>query len=199
MVAGEDIELMKADLEKANELAGKVNDANAQLLEDQKKMQDQLDINDTKIKEYQEANKKAKIVSPQDFFKEELKKATEKEEKLAEKLKGLGEAKTRSDRDFRKQAIMTTRTCLLENLLLAFFGLLSGSLETPLSMETLLELLFRRSGRFLETPSECTYWLHTQGLSQSHRKTLERLARGLTELKLLHRGKPIIVRLRDGP
>ena len=77
MVKGEDFEGMKADLEAANELAGKINDANDVLAENQKKMQDQLDANETKLKEFKEVNAKGKIVTPSQFFAEELKNSKE--------------------------------------------------------------------------------------------------------------------------
>ena len=54
---------------------------------------------------------------------EELKKAVEKEQTLGEQERALGEPRTRADRDFRKQRIMTWRTLLLENVLMASLNL----------------------------------------------------------------------------
>jgi HK97 family phage major capsid protein len=60
-------------LAKVNELAGEINKANDEQEKLRVKMQEQLDANETKLKEYEEDRKKSKIVSIQDYFKQELK------------------------------------------------------------------------------------------------------------------------------
>ena len=67
-------------------------------------------------------------------------------------MAALGSPKERADRDFRKQTIMTIRTLLLENTLRAFMVALFGTLQTKMSLETILHLLFERSGARMETP-----------------------------------------------
>ena len=66
---------------------------------------------------------------------------------------------------------MTFRTLFLENLLQMFFGVLLAPLDCHLSIETLLDLLFHRSGNYLEMPAECIYWISSQGLSEGYQKT----------------------------
>ena len=130
-------------------------------------------------------------------YKKDLKKATDKENELQKQLEKFKEVKTRKDRNFCKQAIMTLRTLFLENLLRSFFGLVVPD-DCHLSTDTLLSLLFRRSGGCLETPTECIYWVYSRGLSQAHKKVLEQLVQGLTQMQLVKNGKPVMIRVRDG-
>ena len=53
-------------------------------------------------------------------MEKEAKEAKKKEEELRKKAASQGPVGERSDRDFRKQKIMTFRTLFLENALLAF-------------------------------------------------------------------------------
>lgn len=88
---------------------------------------------------------------------QDLKEAQLQQAKLSEQVDTLGPAGQRADRDFRKQAIMTIRTLLLENLLQAFMVALLATLQTKVSLAQVLSLLFERSGACLETPSQVVY------------------------------------------
>src|SRR5262249_14430301 len=98
-----------------------------------------------------------------------LKDAQHKHAQLAEHVQAVGPSGQRADRDFRKQTIMTIRTLLLENTLRAFMVALFGTLQTKVSLETILHLLFERSGARIETSSQVVYWVNTAGLSVPYR------------------------------
>src|SRR6516165_1006590 len=83
----------------------------------------------------------------------ELTDAQHKQARLTEHATALGPPGKRADRDFRKQTIMTMRTLLLENALRAFMVVLLGALQTKVSLEGVLSLLFARSGSRMETDS----------------------------------------------
>jgi len=92
---------------------------------------------------------------------------------------------------------MTVRTLLLENTLRAFLVALLGTLQTKVSLELLLHLLFERSGARMETNSQVVYWVNTAGLSMSYRRVLTEIVNGLCAMDVKDQGKPICVRLRD--
>ena len=100
---------------------------------------------------------------------------------------------------FRSQTIMTCRTLLLENALMAFMVVLLGNLQTKVSVECLLRLLFERSGARMETSSQVVYWVNTTGLSMSYRRLLSEVVAGLCAMDLRDHGTPIRVRLKDMP
>jgi hypothetical protein len=129
----------------------------------------------------------------------EWKEAQHNHDTLAEQASALGPPRERADRDFRKQTIMTVRTLLLENMLNAFMAVLLGTLQTKVSLERVLSLLFERSGVRMETNSQVVYWVNTAGLSVPHRRVLTGLAAGLCTMDLREQGKPIRVCLRDMP
>jgi hypothetical protein len=124
------------------------------------------------------------------------KDAQHKHDQLAAALGPLGE---RADRDFRKQTIMTVRTLLLENALTSFMAVLLGFLETPVSLDCLLKLLFERSGARLETATQVVYWVNTTGLSVPYHRLLAAVVDGLCAMDLREQGKPIHVRLKTMP
>lgn len=126
-----------------------------------------------------------------DKLHHELDNATQKRENLTEKLNSLGEPRERSDRDFRKQTIMTIRTLLLENALLAFLAALCAKLQEPVSLECLLKLLFDRSAVGLETNYEIIYKINSDGLSAHYKRSLRDLIEGMNAMSLNCRGKPI--------
>jgi len=132
-------------------------------------------------------------------IKQELQKVTQKKQDCQKQLEALGVPKKRADRDFRKQTIMTLRTLLLENALLCFLAALCSKLKENITLECLLKLVFKRSGACLETQDEFIYWITTMGLSVAYRELLERVVEGMCAMKLVHRGKPIRVRLRESP
>jgi hypothetical protein len=127
----------------------------------------------------------------------ELQDAQHKHAQLAEQVQAMGPSGQRADRDFRKQTIMTIRTLLLENMLRAFMVALCGTLQTKVSVETILHLLFERSGARIETSSQVVYWVNTSGLSVPYRHLLTKVVEGLCAMGLKDQGKPIYVRLKD--
>src|SRR6267378_4568992 len=114
-------------------------------------------------------------------------------------VEALGAPKERADRDFRKQTIMTCRTLLLENALMAFMAALLGNLHSKVSLACILHILLERSGASLETASEIVYWVNTTGLSLPYRRLLEEVVDGLDAMDLRSQGKPIRVGLKDMP
>lgn len=133
------------------------------------------------------------------ILEEEIKGEREKEDKLKIRKEALGAPKQRADRDFRKQSIMTFRTLLLENVLLTFLAILCRYLPMEVGRETILSLLFERSGSRAETLSEVIYWISSQGLSAHHKQILAAILQGVNGMNLRSRGKPVRVRLRDPP
>src|SRR5262245_53864974 len=129
----------------------------------------------------------------------EWKEARHNQDTLAEHASALGPPRERADRDFRKQTIMTVRTLWLENMLNAFMAVLLGTLQTKVSLERVLSLLFERSGARMETNSQVVYWVNTTGLSVPYRRVLTKLVEGLGMMDLQEQGKPIRVCLRDMP
>jgi hypothetical protein len=132
-------------------------------------------------------------------LEQERKDAQHHQATLAEQAAALGPPRERADRDFRKQTIMTCRTLLLENALMTFMGVLLGHLQTKVSLECVLRLLFERSGARMETHSQVVYWVNTAGLSMSYRRLLHEMVAGLCAMDLRDQGKPICVRLKDMP
>jgi hypothetical protein len=130
---------------------------------------------------------------------QELKDVEHQQGKIVEHVSALGPPGERADRDFRKQTIMTIRTLLLENALNAFMVVLLGILQTKVSLERVLSLLFERSGARMETSSQVVYWVNTAGLSAPNRHLLAEIADGLCRIDLQEQGKPIHVCLRDMP
>jgi len=129
----------------------------------------------------------------------ELKEAKAKQAQRSEQASALGPAGQRADRDFRKQTIMTIRTLLLENMLRAFMVVLLATLQTKVSLQQVLGLIFERSGARMETPSQVVYWVNTTGLSLSNRRLLSEVVEGLCAIDLQDQGKPVHVRLKDLP
>jgi len=129
----------------------------------------------------------------------ELKAAKAQHAKLSEQAATLGPAGQRADRDFRPQTIMTIRTLLLENLLRAFMAALLVTLQTKVSLEQVLRLVFERRGARMVTPAQVVYWVNTTGLSLSNRRLLGDIVEGLCAMDLQEQGKSIHVRLKDMP
>ena len=130
---------------------------------------------------------------------QELEEAQHQQAKWAAQVEALGSPKERADRDFRKQTVMTCRTLLLENALMAFMAALVGNLHSKVSLACVLHILLERSGASLETASEIVYWVNTTGLSLPYRRLLEEVVDGLGAIDLRAQGKPIRVGLKDMP
>lgn len=129
----------------------------------------------------------------------ELQHAQYQHDQLTEQANALGPPGGRADRDFRKQTIMTFRTLLLENALMAFMSVLLGHLDLQVSLDCLLKLLFERSGARMETDGHVVYWVNTAGLSASYQRLLTAAVDGLCAMDLREQGKPIHVRLQGLP
>ncbi len=129
----------------------------------------------------------------------ELKDAQHTHAQLTEQAVAIGPPRERADRDFRKQTIMTVRTLLLENALMAFMVVLCGLLQTKVSLDCILRILFERSGSRMATASQVVYWVNTAGLSLPYRRLLSEVVDGLCAMELQDQGKPIRVRLKDMP
>jgi hypothetical protein len=118
---------------------------------------------------------------------------------LTEQAGAIGPPRERADRDFRKQTIMTVRTLLLENALMAFMVVLCGRLQTKVSLDCILRILFERSGSRMVTASQVVYWVNTAGLSLPYRHLLSEVVDGLCAMELKDQGKLSRVRLKDIP
>jgi hypothetical protein len=129
----------------------------------------------------------------------ELKDAQHTHAQLTEQAVAIGPPRERADRDFRKQTIMTVRTLLLENALMAFMAVLCGRLQTKVSLDCLLRILFERSGSRMATASQVVYWVNTAGLSLPYRRLLTEVVEGLCAMDLREQGKPIRVCLKNMP
>ena len=130
-------------------------------------------------------------------MEQELKDAKHQHDKLAEQAAAFGSPGERADRDFRKQTIMTFRTLLLENALMAFMVLLCERLQAKVSLDCIVKILFERSGARMETASQVVYWVNTAGLSVSYQRRMTEVVEGLCAMDLRYQGKPIRVRLKD--
>jgi len=112
----------------------------------------------------------------------------------------LGPAGQRADRDFRTQTIMTIRTLFRENMRRAFLVVLVATLQTQVSWQQVLSLLFERRGARMETPSQVVYGVNSAGWSLSNRRLLREIVDGLCAMDLQdQQGKPIHVHLKEMP
>ena len=155
-----------------------------------------------KVEESEEKGHTKRLLQRQaglETAKNKLKKASAKRAEIEKKLSAVGEAKQRADRDFRKQTIMTFRTLFLENKLISFLFALGGHMSGKISLETLLEMFFDRSGSRLESDSQIIYWVNTQNLSAGYHETLVDVVEGINAMGLKRKGKRILVRMRAGP
>ena len=91
---------------------------------------------------------------------------------------------------------MTIRTLLLENTLRAFLVALLGTRQTTVSWETILHLLFARSGARIETRSQVVYGVNTPGLSVPYRHLRTKVVEGRCTMDLKDQDKPMYVRLK---
>ena len=65
--------------------------------------------------------------------------------------------------------------------------------------DTLLKILFERSGARVVTASQVIYWVNTAGLSGPYHRLLVEIVAGLRAMDLRYQGKPIQVRLKATP
>jgi hypothetical protein len=128
---------------------------------------------------------------------QERKDAQHQHDNLAAHVDALSPPGPRADRDFRKQTLMTMRTLLLENALIAFMGVLGARLQTQGSLDCLVRLLFERRGARMETDSQVVSWVNTAGLSVAYQRLLAEGVDGLCRMDLKMHGKPIRVCLKE--
>ena len=129
----------------------------------------------------------------------ERKDAQHNQAKRLEQACAIGPPRERADRDFRKQTIMTVRTLMLENTLMAFMVALCAHLQNTVSLDCILRIFFERSCARMETVSQVVYWVNTAGVSLPSRRLLAEVAEGLCAMELRDHGKPIRVYLKDMP
>lgn len=132
-------------------------------------------------------------------IKEDLKEAKMKADKINEQIEKTGEPRQRADRDFRKQLIMTVRTLILENCLMRFWQILTEGSGTKIGMDNLIDVLFNRSGAYVETSSKIDYWVSVKGLSVTYKETINKLADAFNAMELNRQGKPIHLKIRAAP
>jgi len=132
-------------------------------------------------------------------LEQDLSEAEQHEARWHEQERGFKAPKTRADRDFRQQTIMTIRTLFLENLLRAFMSVLLAVLAEKVRVEQVWKLLCERSGPRIERGQEGMYWVNATGLSRSNRRLLGKIVEGLSAIGLVERGKTVHVCLKDLP
>ncbi|MCP4109779.1 MAG: hypothetical protein GY749_30395 [Desulfobacteraceae bacterium] len=162
------------------------------------KKEQQISEQEEKVRESEERGHSKRLGQRQESLadmQKELEKTEKKEKELREQTEALGQPGQRADRDFRKQRIMTFRTLLLENALIAFFIALVGNSDTKIGLGTLISLFFRRSGTYTETYSEIIYRISTTGLSLSYKNILKKVADGLNAVNINRQGKPLRLQL----
>ncbi|MBF0233116.1 MAG: hypothetical protein HQK65_08780 [Desulfamplus sp.] len=128
-----------------------------------------------------------------------LKECKKKIEKIATDIEEIGPAGERSDRDFRKQMIMTIRTFHLENFLMIFLSILTELSGIKIGIDNLIETLFNRTGQYIETSFEITYWINAKGVSAPYKKKIVKLAEAYNMMRLSRNGKPIQLKVRESP
>lgn len=132
-------------------------------------------------------------------LEKELGEVEQQQAQLQGKVDAFEAPKRRSDRDFRKQTIMTIRTLFLENWLSLFIAMLLEVLSEKVSLDQVLKLLFERSGCRIERGGEVMYWVNARGLSRSNRRVLGEIVEGLNAMELMEKGKAVRVCLKDLP
>ena len=128
-----------------------------------------------------------------------LQEAQNNPTKLREHAAALGPPRQRAERDVRTQTMMTFRTLVLANALMAFMSVLVGPLDLQGRLDCLLTILCERSGARMETDCHVVYWVNTVGLSASSQRLLTAMVDGLCAMDLREQGKPMHVRLKGLP
>lgn len=155
-----------------------------------------------KIKESEENGHQIRLMQRQNrlvAINENVKKIKIKAEKINIQLEKTGESRQRADRDFRKQLIMTVRTLILENCLMRFWRILTEGSGTKIGMDHLIEVLFNRTGTYLETSARIVYWVSTKGLSAAYKEKINKLADAFNAMELNRQGKPVQLKIRAAP
>jgi hypothetical protein len=180
----------------------KAEDTLAAICRKKEKKQEQVKVQNEKVKESEDKGHGKRLeqrLQNLDAEQKKLEEIKKKEQETKDEIDSLGPPKERSDRDFRKQLIMTFRTMLLENALITFFMGLPNKSYINVGLETFIEIFFRRGGTYLETHSQIVYRINTTGLSTVYKETLGKIAQGLNSMNLSRCEKPIQIRLNEAP
>lgn len=178
----------------------KVEETLAAIHSKKEKKEEQIKLQYEKVKESEHKGHCKRLeqrLQNLDAAEKELEKTGKKEQEKRSEIESLGPPKERSDRDFRKQLIMTFRTLLLENALITFFMGLPNKSDIKEGLDTFIEIFLRRGGTYLETHSQIVYQINTSGLSTGYKETLEKIAQGLNLMNLSRCEKPIQIRLKQ--
>lgn len=120
-------------------------------------------------------------------------------DKLTAQIETIGPVGEREDRDFRKQLIMTTRTLFLQNCLMAFLTTWLELAGITMGIDNLIEMLFSRTGSYIETKTAIIYQVNLKGLASTYKGKIKKLVKAYNEMGLSRNGKPIQLKMRDGP
>ena len=155
-----------------------------------------------KIKESEEQGHGKRLEQRQNrlvIMEKDLDECKKNTEKIMGDIEAVGTVGARSDRDFRKQLIMTVRTCHLENSLMMFLSLLIELSGIKTGIDNLIEMLFERTGMYMETSSEITYWVNLKGVSVPYKNKIIKLAEAYNLMELSRGGKPVQLKVRGVP
>ena len=155
-----------------------------------------------KIKESEEQGHGKRLEQRQNrlvIMEKDLDECKKNTEKIMGDIEAVGTVGERSDRDFRKQLIMTVRTCHLENSLMMFLSLLIELSGIKTGIDNLIEMLFERTGMYMETSSEITYWVNLKGVSVPYKNKIIKLAEAYNLMELSRGGKPVQLKVRGVP
>lgn len=133
------------------------------------------------------------------IMEQELEKKQKAADKLTAQIDTIGPVGEREDRDFRKQLIMTTRTLFLQNCLMVFLTTWLELAEITMGIDNLIEMLFSRTGSYIETNTAIIYQVNLKGLASPYRGKMQELMRAYNDMELSRDGKPIQLKMRDGP
>ena len=133
------------------------------------------------------------------LMEKDMKECKKKAQKIIGDIEAIGSAGERSDRDFRKQIIMTIRTFYLENFLMMFLSMLTELSGIKIGIDNLIETLFDRKGQYIETSFEIIYWINLKGASAPYKKKFVTIAEAYIMMKLSRNGKPIQIKVRGSP
>ncbi len=78
-----------------------------------------------------------------------------------------------------------------------FLGILTELSGIKIGIDNLIETLFDRTGQYIETSSEITYWVNLKGVSAPYKKKIVNLAKAYNMMKLSRNGKPIQLKVRE--
>ena len=66
-----------------------------------------------------------------------------------------------------------------------------------MGLDNLIETLFDRTGMYMETSSEISYWINLKGVSVPYKKKIVKLAEAYNMMGLSRDGKTIRLKVRE--